>query len=231
MARVLITGASAGLGLNTARALTDAGHDVVVHARGSGRMPDWPKVVLGDLSDLQETRGVAEQAQEHGPFTAVIHNAGTMDPAHAFAVNVIAPYVLTALLERPERLIYLTSSMHRGGSDDLGRIGKRRVTYSDSKLYVTALSAAWATRWPGTVTHAVDPGWVPTRMGGSGAPDDLVAGHETQTWLATADRIDPSTGGYWHHRRTQDPHPAVTNGRFQQQLLDLLGPHTGVKPD
>src|SRR5207344_1208219 len=122
------------------------------------------------------------------------------------------PYLLTKLIERPERLIYLSSSMHRGGDDSLRDVDwvERRwdtnQAYSDSKLYVTALAMAVARRWPTVSSNAVDPGWVPTKMGGAGAPDDLEEGHLTQTWLAVSD--DPAakvSGGFWHHRQQQKP--------------------------
>ena len=92
---------------------------------------------------------------------------------------------------------------------------------------LTAFSAAVANRWEGTVTHAVDPGWVPTRMGGAGAPDDLVAGHETQVWLATND-VEPATGAYWHHKLPQQPHRAVSDPAFQADVLAALERLTGV---
>ena len=230
MARVLVTGAASGLGLDTARALAAAGHEVVVHVRNRSRLQgdDWSGVVHGDLSDPAQTRNAAEQAQKLGPFTAVVHNAGVMQTAQAMAVNVVGPYLLTALIERPQRLIYLSSGMHRGGSTDLRRIDRGKVSYSDSKLYVTALSAAFAERWEGTVSHAVDPGWVPTRMGGAGAPDDLTAGHQTQVWLATADRIRPATGGYWYHRELQRPHPASQDPQFQEDVIAALEKLTGI---
>ncbi|MEV0609426.1 SDR family NAD(P)-dependent oxidoreductase [Polymorphospora rubra] len=232
--RILVTGASTGLGLASARALATDGHQVVIHVRDATRsVPghgEWAGVVGCDLSDLEQIRAVVTQSDAYGAFDAVIHNAGTMSPTDVFAVNTVAPFVLTALMDKPARLIYLSSSMHRGGSADLGRIDRGQVTYSDSKLYVTALAAAFATRWEGTVAHAVDPGWVPTRMGGAAAPDDLTAGHETQVWLATHDAIPP-TGGYWHHRETQRPHPATQDPAFQHELISLLEARTGVRLD
>jgi NAD(P)-dependent dehydrogenase (short-subunit alcohol dehydrogenase family) len=108
-------------------------------------------------------------------------------------VNVVATYLLTALIHPPQRLVYISSGMHRGGHPDVTRL-HRSGTYSDSKLFVTTLAIAVARLWPAVMSNAVDPGWVPTRMGGPGASDDLRLGHLTQVWLATSDARD--TGGY-----------------------------------
>lgn len=230
LALILVTGSSSGLGMNTAAALSADGHDVVVHARTAARVPrgNWRGAVIGDLSDPAQTVRAGHEANEYGRFDAVIHNAGALRPPDAVHVNAIAPYLLTAVMIAPARLVYLSSSMHRGGSTDLTGLTSGTGSYSDSKLWVTAFSAAVSTRWPGTTSHAVDPGWVPTRMGGAGAPDDLTGGHRTQTWLATALDVSPRTGGYWHHHRTQHPAAAVDDIRFQAQLLDQLEKATGV---
>jgi NAD(P)-dependent dehydrogenase (short-subunit alcohol dehydrogenase family) len=237
MALILVTGASSGLGYNTASALADEGHDVVVHVRNQARLTDaddtarWKGVVMGDLAELDETRGVARQASRFGRFDAVIHNAGTMHSPEVTSVNIVAPYVLTALMDKPARLIYLSSSMHRTGSADLRRLTAGTASYSDSKLWVTTLALANASRWKGTSSHAVDPGWVPTRMGGEGAPDDLTAGHQTQLWLATDHDVTPRTGGYWYHLQVQTPHPAAQDEDFQAHLIQVLESHTGVPLD
>ena len=175
-------------------------------------------VVGGDLSDVEQTRGVARDVNALGRMDAVIHNAGVGSGPDVWPVNVIAPYLLTALVERPQRLVYLSSGMHRGGRPDLaGR------AYSDSKLFVTTLAFAVARLWPDVFSNAVDPGWVPTRMGGTGAPDDLRLGHLTQEWLATSDDPDARTsGGYWYHQRRVEPHPAVHDEQFQDELLEEL---------
>ncbi|MEV4576280.1 SDR family NAD(P)-dependent oxidoreductase [Nonomuraea jabiensis] len=233
MALILVTGASTGLGYDTANALADGGHDVVIHVRNRARLTGaddtrWKDVVFGDLADLDEVHDVARQARRFGRFDAVIHNAGTMRSPEAGTVNTVAPYLLTALMDRPGRLIYLSSSMHRGGSTDLRRLATGTASYSDSKLWVTTLALALASRWEGTSTHAVDPGWVPTRMGGAGAPDDLAAGHQTQVWLATHHDVTPATGGYWYHRQVQTPHPASQDEDFQARLIHALESHTGV---
>jgi len=188
---------------------------------------------VGDLADIDQTRQIAEQADALGQMYAVIHNAGVNRGPGIMAVNVVAPYLLTALIRRPARLIFLSSGMHHGGRPALvGTDWSARDatgTYSDSKLFVTALACAVARLWPGTLSNAVDPGWVPTRMGGAAAPDDLRLGHLTQEWLAVSD--DPrgrTSGGYWHHQRLRDPHPAVHDVRFQGALLDALARFTGV---
>ncbi|WP_432198151.1 SDR family NAD(P)-dependent oxidoreductase [Streptomyces sp. bgisy027] len=234
VALVLVTGSSSGLGRNTANALADDGHDVVIHVRTPARLTElgdtvrWKGAVTGDLTDLDGVRGVARQAAEFGRFDAVIHNAGVLHAPEALTVNTVAPYVLTALMDKPARLVFLSSSMHRTGSTDLRRLTEGPASYDDTKLWVTTLALALASRWEGTTSHAVDPGWVPTRMGGPGAPDDLAAGHETQVWLATDHNVMPNTGGYWYHRQSQSPHPAARDAKFQAHLIHVLENHTGV---
>src|SRR6185295_15873830 len=97
-----------------------------------------------------------------------------------YAVNTIAPYILTCLIKKPKRLIYLNSGMHQSGRPNLDNLKSGSISYSDSKLHVLLLSKAVARKWSGTYATAVDPGWVPTKMGGRGAPDDLQKGYETQ---------------------------------------------------
>src|SRR5204863_3261191 len=144
--------------------------------------------------------------------------------------------VLTAEIERPARLIYLSSGMHRGGDpsfQDVDWVSRRWdgvQAYSDSKLFVTALAALVSRRWSDVGSNAVDPGWVPTRMGGPSAPDDLELGHATQVWLATsADPQARTSGRYWYHQRPQPPHPAALDERFQDELLEALARLTGVR--
>ena len=240
MARIFITGSADGLGRETARTLLAGGHDMVVHARSEQRLANvrdlaerGAEAVTGDLADPDQTREIAEQVNRLGRMDAVIHNAGVYSGATILPVNVVAPYLLTALIHRPRRLVYLSSGMHRGGRADVAgmdwRGHSRTGSYSDSKLFVTALAAAVARLFPSTTSNAVDPGWVPTRMGGPGAPDDLRLGHLTQEWLAVSEDADAlRTGGYWHHQRLQKPHPAVHDVRFQDQLLSALVDVTGT---
>jgi NAD(P)-dependent dehydrogenase (short-subunit alcohol dehydrogenase family) len=252
MSRIFITGSSDGLGLAAARALVDDGHEVVLHARSRERAQAFgdlasraAAVVIGDLASAAETRGVADQVNALGRMHAVIHNAGVYRTAGRaptaeghptiLAVNTLAPYVLTALIERPRRLVYLSSGMHRDGRSALDDIDwvKRRWSatqaYSDSKLYLTAFAFAVAGHWPDVLSHAVDPGWVPTKMGGPGAPDDFERGYRTQTWLAASE--DPAalaSGHYWHHQRIESPASAASDPSFQDRLASTLARLTRI---
>jgi NAD(P)-dependent dehydrogenase (short-subunit alcohol dehydrogenase family) len=240
MARVFVTGSADGLGRLAAQALLDDGHEVVVHARNHDRLyavrelvDRGAAAVVGDLADLERAREVAEQVNRLDRMDAVIHNAGVYTGSQVLPVNTVAPYLLTSLIDRPQRLVYLSSGAHRSGRPSLTGIdwsGRSTGSYADSKLFVTTLSAAVARLWPDVFSNAVDPGWVPTKMGGRGAPDDLRLGHLTQEWLAVSD--DPharTSGGYWYHQRRMEPHPAVHDRRFQDELLDHLARFTATR--
>jgi NAD(P)-dependent dehydrogenase (short-subunit alcohol dehydrogenase family) len=240
MARIFITGSAGGLGRAAAETLLGDGHEVILHARSDERLAAvdalidrGASAVAGDLADLHQTRAVADQVNRLGRVDAVIHNAGVNSGRYILPVNIVAPYLLTALVDRPRRLVYLSSGMHHGGRADVAGLdwsGQRRTgSYSDSKLLVTALAIAVARLWRGVYSNAVDPGWVPTRMGGPGAPDDLRLGHLTQEWLATSDEPEARrSGGYWFHQERRTPHAAVLDPRFQDQLLDALARFTGT---
>ncbi|WP_338267152.1 SDR family NAD(P)-dependent oxidoreductase [Corallococcus caeni] len=240
MARIFITGSADGLGKAAAQTLLSDGHEVIVHVRSEQRLAAVQDLVtqgavalVADLAVLEQTRDLASQVNALGQLDAVIHNAGVYSDPSVLPVNVVAPYVLTALIQRPKRLVYLSSGMHKGGQpslDDMDWSGRRVTgTYSDSKLFVTALAAAIARRWPDVFSNSVDPGWVPTKMGGPNAPDDLRLGHLTQEWLATSDDAEArTTDGYWHHQLRVERHPAADDLKFQAQLLDALAQATGV---
>jgi NAD(P)-dependent dehydrogenase (short-subunit alcohol dehydrogenase family) len=240
MARIFITGSADGLGQLAAKALIARGHRVVLHARSERRgrealdkVPGAVNLVTADLGNIDETKQLASRVNALGEFDAVIHNAGVYNAAaeEVFAVNTLAPYVLTCLIRRPERLIYLSSDMHLQGrpklesfKNDIGRI-----TYSDSKLHVLMLSMAAARRWPQVYANAVDPGWVPTKMGGRGAPDDLQEGYETQVWLAASDDEKAKVSGrYFHHRKESRHNPEADDASLQEKLLSLCEKITGV---
>ena len=252
MPRIFITGSTDGLGRGAAGVLMAEGHDVVLHARTRQRAaalsdlaPDAAGVVIGDLASAAETRALAGQVNDIGRMDTVIHNAGVfLEPSRSptaeghpktLAVNTLAPYLLTALIDRPDRLIYLSSGLHHAGAGSLadidwtGRPWNATQAYAESKLQVTALALALARTWPNVLSNAVDPGWVPTKMGGPAATGDLELGYLTQTWLAvSSDTAATVTGGYWYHRQRQEPAAEARDPAFQDQLMGRLAALTGV---
>jgi NAD(P)-dependent dehydrogenase (short-subunit alcohol dehydrogenase family) len=254
MARIFITGSSDGLGLTAALLLVQQDHTVVLHARSQqradetkNRFPTAESVVVGDLTSITQTRHVADQVNKLGTFDAVIHNAGigyrepkriaTQDGlSHLLAVNTIAPYILTALITRPKRLVYLSSMLHQDGDPSLkdltwaDRPWLGQQAYSDTKLHDVLLAFAIARRWPSVLSNALEPGWVPTKMGGSSATGDLDQAHRTQVWLAVSN--DPAasvSGEYFYHMEKRNPHPATRDAGTQDQLLDFCSRVTGVE--
>src|SRR3984885_14457422 len=254
MARVFITGSSDGLGLMAAQLLVEQGHGVVLHARNQQRadetrkkLPEAEEIVAGDLTSIAQTKHVADQVNQLGTFDSVIHNAGigyreprrivTEDGlSHVLAVNTIAPYILTALITPPKRLVYLSSVLHQAGDPSLNdltwadRPWLGRQAYSDTKLHDVLLAFAIARRWPSNLSNALEPGWVPTKMGGSGATDDPDQAHRTQVWLAVSD--DPAalvSGEYFYHMNKKQPLPATRDTSIQDRVLDFCSRVTGVK--
>jgi NAD(P)-dependent dehydrogenase (short-subunit alcohol dehydrogenase family) len=253
MARVFITGSSEGLGLMAAQLLVNDGHAVTLHARNEQRgavarqaLPSVEKVVIGDVECVDGIRQVAEQANALERFDAVIHNVGigyrqprrietTDGLCNTFAVNVLAPYLLTALITPPDRLVYLSSGMHRGGTPDLDDLQWTRRTwngaqaYSDSKLLDVVLAFVVARRWPGVLSNALEPGWVATKMGGPGASDDMALAPVTQVWLAVSD--DPAasvTENYFYHQQLEEVHPSARSVDLQDGLLEICSRISGT---
>ena len=256
MAHVLITGSPDGLGLMAGRLLIGQGHTVTLHARNDKRathartaLPAAENVLVGDLRSLDGIRSLADRANAAGRFDAVIHNAGigyreprrveTADGlSELFTVNVLAPYLLTALMTRPDRLVYLSSGMARGGDPDLSdaqwtaRRWNGAQAYSDSKLFDVLLAFGVARRWPDVRSNSVEPGWVPTKMGGPGAPDDLDQGPVTQAWLAVADdEAAELTGRHFYHRQERSVPAEARDAEVQDALLDYCAELTGASID
>jgi NAD(P)-dependent dehydrogenase (short-subunit alcohol dehydrogenase family) len=235
-----------------AELLVSQGHQVVLHARNTDRAADARQqlrqaaaVVIGDLETIAGAKGVAAQVNALGHFDAVIHNAAVGyreghhvtadDLPHVFAINTLSVYILTASIERPKRLVYLSSGMHHHAGAHLDDIlwQKRHwngsQAYAESKLHDAMLAFAIARRWPDVLSNSLEPGWVPTKMGGSGAPDDMDQAHRTQVWLAVSD--DPKarvTGGYFYHLKPKAPSPQANDPMLQDRLIAICAGMSGV---
>jgi NAD(P)-dependent dehydrogenase (short-subunit alcohol dehydrogenase family) len=168
MAKIFITGSSDGLGLMAAQLLQGEGHQVVLHARNAQRgdyalsqVPGAEKVLTADLAYPEETKELAAKVNALGSFDAVIHNAGVNQAPNEviLAVNTLAPYILTCLIQRPKRLIYMSSNLHVHGDPALKRMtqGKGGASYADSKLHDIILCMAVARLGPGFMRTQ----WIP----------------------------------------------------------------------
>lgn len=240
--KILITGSTAGLGQLAAAYLVARGHEVVAHARNEARaedvrrdIPGLAGVVIGDLSDLDQTRRLAADINAFGTFDVIIHNAAIYDgkPQDRLKINVLSPYMLTSLVNRPRQLVYMSSSAHWGDLrlDGIVQQGAG-VSYEESKAQLTTFAMALSRLWPAVQVNAINPGWVPTRMGElTGTPSDsLRAGYMTQVWLAEG--IDPAshmTGAFLFHQVSYSTvNPVVHDATAQDDLIEALGQATGV---
>ncbi|KAJ3490813.1 hypothetical protein NLG97_g5714 [Lecanicillium saksenae] len=249
MGLILITGSTDGFGLEAARQLVQRGHSVYLHARNQQRAdearakcPGAAGALIADVTNFAETRKLAEDANAIGRFDAVIMNAGlfhgpmrkTTDtgvPAVVF-VNVLAPYILTCLLTRPKRLVYVSSVLHFHGNPDLkdmwwfertavGEEGWEEFQgYSDSKLHVMLLANAVARRFKDTSVTMLHPGYVPTKLAGKDANEKMEDGIETYLKLAEGDYDQSLTGVYFvPNGKMSEPLPATLNEDLQERVL------------
>ena len=253
MSKVFITGSADGLGQMAAKLLVADGHKVVLHARNIQRakeafakVPGADTVVAGDLSTIAGCRDIAKQVNGLGVFDAIIHNAGigyreprriaTADALPmVFAVNSLAPYILTCLITRPGRLIYLSSGLHRQGDESLEDLTWEKRpwnglnAYADSKLHDVILAFAVARKWKDVLSNSAEPGWVATKLGGAGAPDSLEEAPRTQAWLAVSqDQAALVSGHHFYHQHLRSFHPAAADPAVQDKLLSAYARLSGI---
>ena len=247
MSRIFITGSSDGIGLSAAKLLSEQGHTVVLHARNADRASTTQKaipsakVLIGDLRSISETKKLGQEANALGPYDSIIHNAGigfgatssreiTSEGISAvFAVNTLAPYILTCIMNRPKRLLYMSSDSHYGGDNSLRNL-KTSHSYGDSKLHDMMLANAFARRWDGTQVVSMHPGWVRTKMGGSMAPGGI--GEPTKAlaeWAAGEGKLAKlRTGCFFSPRGEERPDEAAADVEKQEELLKICGDVSGV---
>jgi NAD(P)-dependent dehydrogenase (short-subunit alcohol dehydrogenase family) len=259
MSRIFITGSADGLGLLAAQQLVKNGHKVTVHGRNEQRAKDAQNAcpgaegaLIGDLSSMAQTKKLAEDANKLGTFDCVVHNAALLHGGFRktdeglpslVAVNVIAPYILTCLMNKPKRLVFLSSDSHysgHGSLDDLNDLtwkerGEQKWSdwtgYGDSKLYNNFLANWFARHWPEVSSNSFHPGWMPTKMGGSGAPGDFKDSIETYVMLAEGVGDGAGTGRYFNPARVEGkPNPVATDNAAQDKFIKICEEVSGVSP-
>jgi NAD(P)-dependent dehydrogenase (short-subunit alcohol dehydrogenase family) len=243
LSTVLVTGSSDGIGAGVAALVAQQGHRLVLHARNQARAercrasgPAGADVVVGDLASLSSTRNMAAELQRMGPPDVVVHNAGwvsretsrplTMDGLEqTFQVNLLAPFLLTALLPLPARLVFVSSDSISRGAIRLHDLQHEAswtgdAAYADSKLALAALAFAIARHYPSVISNAVHPGWVRTKMAGDVAPLNVSQGADTPAWLATsADAAATVSGAFFHNRRPISVNPQASDPALQDGLV------------
>jgi short-subunit dehydrogenase len=228
VAKIFITGSSDGIGFEAARLLLEDGHEVVLHARNQKRAEELQtkllnpcKVLIADLNNLDEVKSLAIDVNNIGKFDTIIHNAGVYQSSNQeiFKVNVLAPYILTALIELPKRVIYIGSNMHPQGVIDIENLSiENGVDYSTSKLMILMFSLALARKYKDVLISTVDPGWVKTKMANYNAPDSLLDGSQTQVWLASTGDVTYS-GKYYYHLKESNYSLKADDIDMQEQLI------------
>ena len=160
--RVLVTGATHGIGLEAAVALAARGFAVGIAGRDAGRLAAAAEVVRarggasevrvyrGDFASLASVAAMADQVRADGPLHVLINNAGTVSGARTvtadghesiLAVNHLAPFLLTTRLldalvaSAPARVITVSSESHQRGTIDLDDIGFARGGWNTLRAY------------------------------------------------------------------------------------------------
>ena len=263
----LVTGASSGIGEAACEGLARAGARVHMLVRdrergeaARGRIAarlgsaERLELALCDLADLDEVRAFAERFRGEKPELAVlVNNAGVLpqERAHTrdgleltFAVNVLAPFVLTGLLLEPlragrGRVINVSSGgmyTARLDADDPQLEGsefKGTRFYAHTKRSEVALTEVWAQHpaAAGIGSYSMHPGWADTPGLRTSLPGfyrtmrpllrDSREGADTIVWLATSPEVDGVSGELWQDRRRRPKHvlPSTRESAAERERL------------
>ena len=209
--RVVLTGATRGIGLAVARRLLDAGAEILGVGRSPtsvrqarlelGRFGRACRLLRADVSKSASAERIRRTAEARwGALDLLINNAAILVRAHSFeserpddlettlATNLLAPHRLILTLlpllsrAREPRIINISS-----GVGMLGELGGDIPSYRLSKLALNRLTLMLANHLQGEISVlALDPGWVKTEMGGKDAPEEVEAAVERTVAAAVA---------------------------------------------
>ena len=240
---ILITGATDGIGLETAKRLAAEGHRILLHGRSQEKLNLAAKAVGGktqsyiaDLSDLTNVEALAAEIRKnHQHLDVLINNAGVFKAPNAvtkdgldlrFVVNTLAPYALTQrllpLMDGAGRIINLSSAAQAPVNISALR-GQQRLSdmdaYAQSKLAITMWSMDQARRLPdGPLVLAVNPGSLlaskMVKQGFGVEGNDLAIGAEILRRAALDEQFTAASGQYFDNDA----------GRFAQPHADALDP-------
>jgi NAD(P)-dependent dehydrogenase (short-subunit alcohol dehydrogenase family) len=249
--RVLVTGATDGIGEEIARQMAGRGARVIVHGRSAEKAEaaaertGAAEIAVADLASFAQVRAMADGLS--GSLDGLVNNAGigygTAPPRSArtedgheptWQVNFLSAFLLTELLRerlRGGRVVHVSSGVHSSGSVDLERPDEPRYAtpYAQSKIALVMLAREQGERWArdgGPAVNACSPGWIATKMGGAGG-GDLADGADTPVWMLTDPSLEGVTGRYFWQRREEEPNPQTNDETARRRLVELARAATG----
>jgi NAD(P)-dependent dehydrogenase (short-subunit alcohol dehydrogenase family) len=256
-AAILVTGSTAGIGEELARRLVERDTRVIVHGRTPARAESAIERIGGgepavaDLASFAQVRAMIEDVLgRFGELGGLVNNAGIgygtaprqgqrTEDGHepTWQVNFLSAFLLTIGLQDAlaggggSRVVHMSSGVHSSGSVDLEHPDEPRYAspYAQSKIALAMLAREQGERWrPLRVdVNACSPGWIGTKMGGSGG-GSLAEGVDTPLWLLTEPQLAGSTGRYFWQRREEDPNPQVEDVVARARLWELAERSVGL---